>query len=164
MKTVKNLLFPLLLTGTCCVVYFWQNSVASLPYLPFNCIVPLAILTPLLLVLTFLTTFVMLRQNETSKPVKKSIISTLGMFVPVVMTLVFYLSFVSYRFAGILPVIVLPNWPTGIVTAIIAAMCIIHLTGLLICRFIKQKFGAKQIVASSIGWAILNLCLFLATV
>ena len=55
MKTVKNLLFPLLLTVTCCVVYFWQNSVASLPYLPFNCIVPLGVLTPSLLILTFFT-------------------------------------------------------------------------------------------------------------
>lgn len=164
MKTVKNILFPLLITGTCCVVHFWQNSVASLPYLPFNCIVPLAVLTPSLLILTFLTTFIILKQCKTSKPVKKSIISTLGMFVPVLMTLVFYLSFVSYRFAGILPVIVLPNWPTGIVTAIITAMCIIHLTGLLICRLKKQKYSAKQIVVSSIGWAVLNLCLFLVTV
>ena len=164
MKTVKNLLFPLLLTVTCCVVYFWQNSVASLPYLPFNCIVPLGVLTPSLLILTFFTTFVMLKQSATQKPVLRSLAGTAGMFVPVIMTLVFFLSFVSYRFAGVLPVLVLPNWPTGIVTAIITALCVIHLTGLLICRFIKQKYTAKQIVPAAAGWIILNFCLFMVTI
>ena len=121
MKSIKKLYFHILLVATCCVIYFWQNSVASLPYLPFNCIVPLAVMTPSILILTFLTSLVLLKQSETPKPVLRSFVSTAAMLLPVLATLVFFLSFVSYRFAGVLPVLVLPNWPTGIVTAIITA-------------------------------------------
>ncbi len=165
MKIIKKLLFPLLLVATCCTVYFWQNSVASLPYLPYNCIVPLGVMTPLLLILTFFTTLVLEKQSESSKPVLRSFISTGAMFVPVIATLVFFLSFVSYRFSeAVLPVIVLPNWPTGIATAIITALCIIHLTGLLICRLVRQKYGIKQIIPAVAGWIILNICLFFVTI
>lgn len=164
MKSIKKLLFPLLLVATCCVIYFWQNSVASLPYLPFNCIVPLAVMTPSILILTFLTSLVLLKQSETPKPVLRSFVSTAAMLLPVLATLVFFLSFVSYRFAGVLPVLVLPNWPTGIVTAIITAFCVIHLTGLLICRFIKQKYTLKCIIPAAAGWIILNICLFFITI
>ena len=165
MKSIKKLLFPVLLVATCCVVYFWQNSVASLPYLPYNCIVPLGILTPSLLILTFLTTLALEKQCGASKPVLCSFLSTAAMLLPVIATLVFFLSFVSYRFSeAVLPVIVLPNWPTGIVTAVITALCVIHLTGLLIARFIKQKYGPKQIIPASAGWILLNFCLFLITI
>lgn len=164
MKTIRKLLFPLLLTAVCCVVWFWQNAVASLPYLPNNCIVPLGILTPVLLILTFFATFVTEKQSKSSKPVLHSLLSTAGMLLPVIATAVFFLSFVSYRYAGILPVIVLPNWPTGIVTAVIAALCIVHLTGLLIVRFIKLKYTPGQIVPAAAGWIVLNVCLFLVTI
>ena len=164
MKTVKKLLFPILLIASCCVVWFWQNSVASLPYLPNHCIVPLGIMTPALLILTFCTTLVLEKQSKTSKPVLHAFLSTAAMLLPIAATGVFYLSFVSYRYAGILPVLVLPNWPTGIVTAIITVLCILHMTGLLICRFVKQKYGAKQILPASIGWIVLNVCLFLITI
>ncbi len=164
MKTIRKLLFPLLLTAACCVVWFWQNAVASLPYLPNNCIVPLGVMTPALLILTFLATLVLEKQSGTSKPVLHSFISTAAMLLPMIMTGVFFLSFVSYRYAGVLPVIVLPNWQTGIVTAIITAVCVAHLTGLLICRFVKQKYTAKQIVPAAAGWIILNICLFLVTI
>ncbi len=165
MKSIKTLLFPVLLTATCCVVYFWQNSVASLPYLPYNCIVPLGILTPSLLILTFITTLSTEKESGASKPVLHSFISLAAMFLPVLATLVFFLSFVSYRFSeAVLPVIVLPNWPTGIVTAIITALCIIHLTGLLISRFVKMKYGPKQIIPAFACWILLNACLFLITI
>ena len=164
MKTVKKLLFPLLLTAACCVVWFWQNAVASLPYLPYNCIVPLAVMTPGLLILTFLTTLVTEKQSETAKPVLHAFISTAAMLLPLVATGVFYLSFVSYRYAGILPVLVLPNWPTGVVTLIITVLCVLHLTGLLLCRFIKQKYTSKQIIPATVGWVVLNACLFLVTI
>ena len=164
MKTVKKLLFPLLLTAACCVVWFWQNAVASLPYLPYNCIVPLAVMTPGLLILTFLTTLVTEKQSETAKPVLHAFISTAAMLLPLVATGVFYLSFVSYRYAGILPVLVLPNWPTGIVTAIITLLCVLHLTGLMISRFVKRKYGWKQIVPACVGWILLNVCLFFVTI
>lgn len=165
MKTFKNLLFPLLLTATCCVVHFWQHSVASLPYLPYNCIVPLGILTPALLILTFLTTLVLLKQSETARPVLRSLVSTAAMLLPVIATLVFFLSFVSYRFSeAILPVIVLPNWPTGIVTLLISVCCILHLTGLLVYRLIRKKAGAGHNAAALAGWIALNVCLFLLTV
>lgn len=164
MKSIRKLLFPLLLTASCCVVWFWQNAVASLPYLPNNCIVPLGIMTPGILILTFLTTLVMEKQSGASRPVLHSFISTAAMLLPLIATGVFFLSFVSYRYAGILPVLVLPNWPTGIVTVILAALCILHLTGLLICRFVLRKYGWKQIVPASFGWIILNVCLFLVTI
>ena len=164
MKTVRKLLFPLLLIAACGVVWFWQNAVASLPYLPNNCIVPLAIMTPALLVLVFFTTYVTEKQSGASRPVLRSVISTAAFLLPLVATAVFFLSFVSYRYAGILPVLVLPNWPTGIATAIFAVLCILHLTGLLICRFIKKKYGCRQIIPASVGWIVLNVCLFLVTI
>ena len=86
------------------------------------------------------------------------------MLLPILATGIFFLSFVSYRFAGILPVLVLPNWPTGIVTAIISVLCVLHLTGLLICRFGKQKYRIKQIIPASAGWIVLNVCMFLITI
>lgn len=164
MKTVKKLLFPIFLILTCGVVYFWQHSVASLPYLPYNCVVPLGIMTPSLIVLTFITSLILLKQSETSKPVLRSILSTAAMFVPVIATLVFFLSFVSYRYSeAVLPVIVLPNWPTGIVTMIITAMCVIHLTGLMIYRLANKKAGSKHNAAAIAGWIVLNACLFIVT-
>ncbi len=164
MKTIRKLLFPLLLTAACFVVWFWQNAVASLPYLPNNCIVPLGILTPSLLALTFFATLVMEKQSGTPAPIRRSLVSTAAMLLPILATGVFFLSFVSYRYAGVLPVLVLPNWPTGIVTLILALLCVLHLTGLLICRLFKKEYGAKQIVPALIGWLGLNACLFLVTI
>ena len=53
MKTVKQFAFPALLVLACCTVWFWQHALASLPYLPMNEVVPLAVLTPLLLGFTW---------------------------------------------------------------------------------------------------------------
>lgn len=164
MKRIRKLLFPLLLTAACCVVWFWQNAVASLPYLPNNCIVPLGIMTPALLALTVLSTLVLEKESKTSKPVLRSLIAAAAMLLPIVATGVFFLSFVSYRYAGILPVLVLPNWPTGIVTAILTALCVLHLTGLLICRFVKQEYGPTQIIPAAAGWIVMNICLFFVTI
>ncbi|MBR6005180.1 MAG: hypothetical protein IK063_03020 [Clostridia bacterium] len=164
MKTLKKLLFPFFLVLTCGVVWFWQHSVASLPYLPYNCIVPLGIMTPSLIVLTFITSLILLKQSETAKPVLRTFLSTAAMFVPVIATAVFFLSFVSYRFSeAVLPVLVLPNWPTGIATLIITALCIIHLTGLLAYRLAKKKAGLKYNIAAAAGWIVLNVGLFLIT-
>ena len=165
MKTLRKAAFPVLLILTCGVVHYWQHAVASLPYLPYNCIVPLGVLTPALPVLTFLTSFVLLRQSETPKPVARSFLSVAAMFVPLLMTAVFFLSFLTYRYAAAMPpLLVLPNWPTGNVMLIITALCVLHLTGLLICRFVKQKYTAGQIIPAAIGWLALNGCLFLLTV
>ena len=164
MKTAKKMIFPVLLVITCGIVHYWQHAVASLPYLPYNCIVPLGILTPALLIMTFITSLALLKTCETPRPVLRSFLSTGAMFIPVIMTLVFFLSFVSYRFSeAVLPVIVLPNWPTGIVTMIITALCVIHLTGLLVYRLIKQKAGTGDIIAALAGWVALNACLFILT-
>lgn len=164
MKTVKKSLYPFLLVLTCCVVWYWQHFVASLPYLPLNCVLPLGIMTPLLLILTFLTSFVMFRQGEAKRPALRAVLCVAGMFVPLLATTVFFLSFLTYRFAAYLPVPVLPDWPTGIVTVVIASACIIHLTALLICRFRLQKTPAKVLIPSIIGWMFLNTILFLVTV
>ncbi|MCR5041212.1 MAG: hypothetical protein K6C36_03805 [Clostridia bacterium] len=164
MKAVKKSAFPILLVLTCFTVHFWQHAVASLPYLPNNGIIPLSVLTPTLLVLTFLTTYVMLRQSRTARPVRRSLLSAAGMLVPVLATGVFFLSYLTYRYAAVLPVfIVLPDWPTGIVTMIITLSCLVHLTALLICRFIKQKTGAGVVIAAAVGWLLLNCLLFLVT-
>lgn len=163
MKRVQAL-FPLLLTAACCVVWFWQNAVASLPYLPNNCIVPLGVMTPALLALTFFATFVLEKQSGSSHPALRAFGSTGAMLLPIAATVVFFLSFVSYRYSGVLPVLVLPNWPTGIVTLMITALCVLHLTGLLIAGCVKRKYGAKQVFAAAGGWIVLNVCLFLVTV
>ncbi len=165
MKNAKKFIFPVLLVITLGVVYFWQHAVASLPYLPYNCIVPLGILTPSLLIAAFITTLALLKQTGTPHPVRRSFLSLGAMFVPVIMTLVFFLSFVSYRFSeAVLPVIVLPNWPTGIMTMIIMALCVAHLTGLLIYALSKGKISPKSKAAAITGWILLNICLFLLTV
>ena len=46
MKTVKRYAFPVLLILSCGTVWFWQHALASLPYLPNNEVVPLAVMTP----------------------------------------------------------------------------------------------------------------------
>ena len=164
MKKANKLLFPLLLIAACVVIHFWQHGVASLPYLPKNWIVRLITLTPALPVLTFLTTLVLLKQSETPRPVLRSWLSTGAMMVPVLALAVFFLSYLTYRFAAALPpLLVLPDWPSGIVTMIITVLCLLHLTGLLICRFVKQKAGLRQILPAALGWLVLNGCLFLVT-
>ncbi len=164
MKTLRKPLFPVLLIASCVTVYFWQNTLASLTYLPYNCVAPLGVMTPAILVLTFLTTFILLRQSGKTRPVLKSF---LGAFVMLLTTLsagVYFLSYLSYRFAAVLPVfIVLPDWPTGIISIAVAALCIVHLTALLICRLVWKKRNIKFVIAAVIGWLLLNACLFLVT-
>ena len=160
---VKKAAFPVLLALTCVTLHFWQHAAASLPYLPMNGLVPLATLSPALFALTFLTTFVMLKQSQTPKPVRRSLLSTAAMLGIVLLLGAVFLSYLSYRFAAVLPVLVLPDWPTGVATMLITFLCALHLTGLLVCRFIKQKTAPKLIAAGSVGWVLLNLCLFLVT-
>ena len=163
MKTLRKAAFPVLLILTCGTVHFWQHAVASLPYLPKNCVVPLGVSTPALLVLTFWTTFAMLKETKTPKYVRKSFLSAGAMLVPILATGVYFLSFLTYRYAAVLPVPVLPDWPTGIVTMIITAVCLLHLTGLLIARLVKGKTKAKRAIPAIVGWLLLNACLFLIT-
>ena len=165
MKTIKKLIFPLLLTLTCCVVYFWQHNVANLPYLPLNWVVPLVVLTVSLLILTFFTSFVMLKQGKIKRPVLRSFLSTGAMLAILLATAVYFLSFLTYRFAAAMPPLPkLPDWPTGISVMVIAALCIIHLTGLLISRLKTEKAGLKRVIGTAAGWIILNVCLFFVTI
>lgn len=164
MKTLKKCLFPILLIAACFTVHYWQHAIASLPYLPMNCVVPLATLTPVLLILTFFATFVLLKQTGDSKPVRRSLLSTAAMFAIMLATGVYYLSFLTYRFAAAMPPVpVLPDWPTGIVTMIITFLCLAHLTGLLVCGFVKRKTPAKLAIPAAVGWILLNACLWLVT-
>ena len=163
MKTVKKLIFPILLILTCGVVHFWQNAAASLTYLPMNEVLPLGILTPALPVLTFFTTFALLKQSKTSKPVRRSLLSTAAMLAIILAVGIYFLSYLSYRFAAVLPVLVLPDWPAGKMTMFITFLCLTHLTGLLICGFIKLKTPKNRVIAASVGWFLLNACLFLVT-
>ena len=163
MKTIRKAAFPLLLVLAACAVHFWQHALASLPYLPLNGVVPLGTLTPSLLILTFFATFALLKQTHTPKPVRRSLLSMAAMLVPIIAAAVFFLSYVSYRFAGVLPVLVLPDWPSGIVSMIVTAACVTHLTGLLVCAFVKQKTKPGRAAAAAAGWLLLNACLFLLT-
>ena len=163
MKTTKRLIFPVLLTLVCCVVHGWQHAVAGLPYLPYNEIVPLAVLTPLLLILTFFTTFVLLKQSGSRRPVSGSFLSTAAMLLPIGVTATTFLSYCARRFAGILPVLILPDFPGGVVTMIVTALCVAHLTGLFICRLVKEKAGPVRVVFSTLGWLLLNAVLFFIT-
>lgn len=164
MKKSNKLIFPLLLVATCCVVHFWQHNVANLPYLPLNWIVPLAVSTPLLPVLTFFTTLVMLKQAEVKRPVARSFISAGAMLALLIATAVYFLSYLTYRYAAALPPLLrLPDWPSGTVIMIVTALCVLHLTGLLIYRLVTQKAGAKRAIAAAASWVMLNGCLFLVT-
>ncbi len=165
MKTLNKYAFPVLLTLTCIAVHFWQHALASLPYLPLNGVVPLGILTPAILVLAFFTTFSLLKAAGTQKAVRRSLLSAAVMLAVFLAGGVYFLSYLSYRFAAVLPPLpVLPDWPTGIATLIVAAACITHLTGLMICWFVKRKTEKKRVIAAAAGWALLNACLFLITV
>ncbi len=167
MKTVKNAAakaaFPVLLVLFCFVVHFWQHAVASLPYLPLNGVAPLGVLTPSLLVLAFFTTLVLLKQCKTPKPVLRAFLSAAAMLAVILVTGVFLLSYLTYRFAAPLPVLQLPDWPTGIGVMIVTAVCIAYLTALLVYRFVKRKTEKKRVIAASVCWFLLNACLFLIT-
>ena len=163
-RFLKKAAFPCLLTCACVTVWFWQHAAASLPYLPLNGVVPLGIMTPALPVLAFFTAFVMLKQSNTPRPVFRALLAALAMLAVILGLGVYFLSYLSYRFAAVLPVPVLPDWPTGIVTLVIALLLVAHLTGLLVFRLVKQKAGAKRAVPAALGWLALNACLFLITV
>ena len=163
-KLIQRAAFPVLLVLTCIILHFWQHAGASLPYLPMNGLVPLATLSPALFALTFLTTFVLLKQTKTPRPVLRSLLSTLALVAVVLALGVVFVSYLSYRFAAVLPPLPhLPDWPTGKATLLTTVLCVFHLTGLLITYFIKNKTPVKRIVPASIGWLLLNFCLFLIT-
>ena len=165
MKKFGKACFPILLILTCCAAYGWQHALAGLPYLPKNEIVPLAILTPLLLVLTFLTTYVMLQQSDTEKPIGRSILSAAAMLVPVATGGVGFLNYAAHRYAGQLPILfLLPDSPVGNVMIAVIAMFFVHLTAILGCRLIKSRANIIRVVLSVIGWTLLNAVLFLLTI
>ena len=149
MKTVKQYAFPVLLVLACGTVWYWQHALASLPYLPMNEVIPLAVRTPLLLLLTFAASFALLKTCGTPRPVLRALLSTAAMLAIILAQGLFFLSFLTYRFAAPLPAPRLPDWPVGIVTCIVAALCAAHLTGLLIYGFAKQKAPIKSTMAIS---------------
>ena len=163
MRTVKKYAFPALLIFACVTVWFWQHALASLPYLPMNQVVPLGVLTPLLLVLTFFASFALLRTCRTPRPVLRALLSTAAMLALVLAAGVFFLSFLTYRFAAPLPVLRLPDWPVGVVTCIVAALCSAHLTGLLIYGLVKRHTPANRTLPALLGWGLLLICLMLLT-
>ena len=163
MKRINQILFPILLIVDCFIVHYWQHGIASLPYLPKNQIVPLAVWTPLLLIATYFAAFTLLKGTNAKKPALRAMFALLAMPVPVIIAGMVFLSYAARRYAGILPVLVLPDLPGGIMTMIVTALCIAHLTGLLVYSFVKQKPSTKRIVLSSVGWALLNLLLWLVT-
>lgn len=166
--SVTNLLFTLFLVLSCCAVYGFQHALASLTYLPNNQILSLAILTPALLVFTFFTTFTMMKKTRSSRPVLGSVLSTLAMLLPLLSAGIYFLCYVSRRYAGALPVPLfisaLPEPPVGIVTLVCAALCLIHLTALLLCNLIKGKVKIGSSIFSIVNWLLLNAALFLLTV
>lgn len=164
MSKIYKVSFPVLLVLTCLVVHYWQHEMASLPYLPNNQIVPLAVLTPSLLILTFFTTFSLAKSSEMPKAGLRSALSTLAMFLLVLCGGMVFLSYAARRYAGILPVIVLPDLPNGIVMLIISILGVLHLTALLACRLIKEKANVKRIVISSVAWVVFNVFMFLLTI
>ena len=79
MKTIRKAAFPILLILADAAVHFWQHAIASLPYLPLNGVVPLSILTPSLLILSFFATFALMKQSHTLKPIRRSFLSAAAM-------------------------------------------------------------------------------------
>ena len=164
MKTVKRYAFPVFLILSCGTVWFWQHALDSLPYLPNNEVVPLAVMTPLLLAFTFFASFALLKTCGTPRPVLRAVCSTAAMLALVLAAGVFFLSFLTYRFAAPLSVLQLPDWPVGVVMLIVAALCAAHLTGLLICGFVKKNTPGKRVIPALLGWFLLNFCLILLMV
>lgn len=164
MSKTARFVFTILLVMTCCVVYFWQHFVTNLIYLPKSWIVTLAILTPALLALTFFTTYALMYDTRTRKPILRSCISTAAMLLPILIAGLHLLNYAACRYAGVLPVYPWFDLPVGIVMNAVSALLIVHLTALLICRLIKTKAKALRIILSSIGWIALNGCLWLITV
>ena len=163
MKTVKKYAFPALSALACGTVWFWQHALASLPYLPMNEVVPLGVLTPLLLALTFFAAFALLKRCKTPRLALRALLATAAMLAIVLAAGVFFLSYLSYRFAAPLPVLRLPDWPVGIVCCTVAALCSAHLTGLLLYGLVKRHAPAKRAVPALLGWGLLNICMALLT-
>ncbi len=165
MKKLQKYFFPLLLIVTCCIAYCWQHGLPGLilPYLPNKEPLSLGLLSPALLILAFLTTFVLQKQSGAKKPVVGAIISTVAMLIPVLLAGVQFLNYAARRYAGVLPVLTFPEFPIGYAVMAITALCVLHLTGLLIARFVKQKTKSGLIVLSTIGWVLLNCILFIVT-
>ena len=165
MKKLQKYFFPLLLVATCCVVYCWQHGLPGLilPYLPNKEPLSLGLLSPALLILTFFTTFVLQKQSGAKKPVVGAIISTAAMLIPILLAGLHFLNYAAHRYAGVLPVPTFPELPMGYAVMVITTLCVLHLTGLLIARFILQKTKPGLIVLSTIGWVLLNCFLFILT-
>ena len=165
MKTIKKLLFPVFLVAACVIVHYWQHSINNLllPYLLHNEVVPLAIMTSLLLASTFFATYVMLKQSDTKRPILRSFLSVGAMLLIVLAVAFVFLSHVATRYAGVLPIPTLPDLPVGIAMTVFTALFILHLTGLLIFRIIKERPGSRRIILCVIGWVLLNAFLFLIT-
>lgn len=165
MKKLQKYFFPFFLVAACVVVYCWQHGLPGLilPYLPNKEPLSLGLLTPALLILTFLATFVMQKQSGAKKPVVGAVISTAAMLIPVLLAGLYFLNYAAHRYAGVLPVVTFPELPMGYAVMAITALCVLHLTGLLICRFVKQKTKPGLIVLSTIGWVLLNCVLFILT-
>ena len=165
MKKLQKYFFPLLLVATCCIAYCWQHGLPGLilPYLPNKEPLSLGLLSPALLILTFLTTFVLQKQSGAKKPVVGAIISTAAMLIPLLLAGLYFLNYAAHRYAGVLPVLTFPELPMGYAVMVITTLCVLHLTGLLIARFVKQKTKPGLIVLSTIGWVLLNCILFVVT-
>ena len=163
MKSKSRFLFPVLLVLTCTAVYAWQHFFAGLTYLPNNVILPVAVLTPVLLILTFLTTLSLMKLTETERPVMRSFAAAAAMLVPVLVAGIHMLNYAARRFAGILPVKVLPEFPGGIILLTATMLGVIHLTVLLAIRLKKSDAGVECVALSSVGWILMNVCLLLIT-
>lgn len=163
-KKLRPYLFAFFLVLSCCAVHGWHHVTVSLFYLPNNVIVPLSILTPLLLATTYLATYTLQKDSGARRPVAAALISTAAMLFLLLAGGLHLINYAARRYAGVMP---FPTWqelPTGIVMLSVAALSVLHLTGLLICRFVKKKAKATPIVLSSIGWLLINFCLFFITV
>ena len=161
MKIIKKTLFPVLLILTCISVYFWQHYFALLTYLPNNVITPIAVLTPAVLILTFFTTFTLMKQTERNRPVLRSFGSTAVILLFLLIAGRHMLNLAARRFAGIMPVLVLPEFPTGHIMMIVTILCVVHLSVLLAIRLRSEEAGALHKVLSVIGWFLLNIFLLL---
>ena len=158
-KKLRPYLFALFLVLSCCAVHGWHHVTVSLFYLPNNEIVPLSILTPFIL-----ATYTLQKDSGARRPVATALISTAAMLFLLLAGGLHLINYAARRYAGVMP---FPTWqelPTGMVMLSVAALSVLHLTGLLICRFVKKKAKATPIVLSSIGWLLINICLFFITV
>lgn len=104
-----------------------------------------------------------MKQTEKRRPVLRSFESTAVMLLFLLIAGRHMLNLAARRFAGIMPVMVLPEFPTGYIMMAVTFLCVIHLSTLLAIKLKNEKSGTVCKFLSVLGWLLLNAFLLITT-